>query len=166
MTRKFILFAILLGFCGCCTRTETVNITKSSVSIDSVAFYSIADTVITDMVVKNPDNEDVWTEKCLHQIKRKAFIDTIFNELYAKRLVAYDYYTGKPLLPSEIKKLEKRKDFNRNIVGKFQFYESWFYDNTKHIFMKKVYSIIFGYETFDDRGNVKGYKPMFKIDFE
>jgi len=139
------------------------QINTTNIKLDSLEFTSFADTIICDMVVKNPDPEDMWTEKWLKQLKRKEFIDIIFNEIYKCRLVAYDYYTNKILQPSDVKKIEKQSDFNRNIIGKFQFNETWYYDNKNHSFIKKVNSIIFGYETYDDKGYVKGYKPLFKI---
>lgn len=161
----FIISLNLFGW-GCKSKPDIYTINRYSISIDSLQYYSVADTIVADMVVKNPDKEDTWMEKCLQQLQRKDFIDTIFQQLYSHRLIAYDYYTGKPMSINELRNLEKRNDYSREIVGKFQFYEGWYYDPQHKTFIKKVYYIIFGYETYDDKGYVKGYKPMFKIVFE
>lgn len=158
-----LLLAIVLS---CKHQPQNVVITRNSVSMDSVYMTCIADTFIADLVVRNPDTADWWTAKCVKYLKRQAFIDTLFQQLYAQQLVAYDYYSGKPLSILQIKEIERRDDYNRDIVGKFQFYEGWFYDARHRVFIKKVYSIIFGYETYDDSGMVKGYKPMFRVVFE
>ncbi|MCX7986535.1 MAG: hypothetical protein N2662_06320 [Bacteroidales bacterium] len=163
---KKIMMFITLGFFACQQKPENISIVRNQVMLDTLSFVAIADTIIADMVVKNPDTADWWTEKCLRRLKRESFVDTIFQQLYRKQLVAYDYYTNKPLSTSQIKEIERREDFNRNIVGKFQFYEGWYYDVQNKVFIKKVYAIIFGYETYDDKGMVKGYKPMFKVLFQ
>ncbi len=160
----FMCIAVILFSCN--QKNKELHINRYSISIDSVLFASYADTVIADLVVKSTDKDDWWTEKCMSQLRRKAFIDTIFNEIYNERLIAYDYYTNKPLSIKEVKKIEKLPDYNRDIIGKFQFYEGWYYSNQQHAFIKKVYAIIFGYETYTDKGEVKGYKPLFKVVFE
>lgn len=157
---------LLLALFSCREQSPKFVVARTSVPMDSLNLSCIADTFIADLVVKNPDSADWWTEKCVQRLQRKAFVDTIFQQLYHQQLIAYDYFSGKPLSISQIKELEHRNDFNRNIVGKFQFYEGWYYDYQKKVFLKKVYAIIFGYETYDDNGLVKGYKPMFKVVFE
>jgi hypothetical protein len=117
------------------------------------------------MVVKNPDKEDTWTEKCLSQLKRKALTDSIFDDIYKGKLLAFEYNTHRPLSINAVKKLEETTGYSRDIIGKFQFSEAWFYDKQHHSFIKKVQSIVFGFETYDQSGFVKGYKPLFKIDF-
>lgn len=165
MVKKILFFSslALIASWGCKNSQSNVEITKTEVSIDSLALKSYADTIVCDMVVKNPDKEDLWTEECLKQLKRQPLIDTIFNEIYLGKLQAFDYNTGCPLNIKEVKRLEETSGYSRGIVGKFQFKEVWYYDNKNHTFIKKVHSIIFGYETYDDKGFVKGYKPLFKV---
>ncbi len=148
-----------------CKHPLPANIARTSVSFDSLHLKTYADTIICDMVVKNPDKDDAWIAKCLGHLQRKALIDSIFDDLYNGKLLAYDYATNKALSVEDVKKAEQLKGYSRNIIGKFQFREAWFYDKQKHIFIKKVYSIIFGYEAYDDKGFVKGYRPLFKVEF-
>ena len=46
-----------------------------------------------------------------------------------------------------------------------QFTESWYYSDTLQVLSKKVISVSMGYEILDERGNLIGYKPAFKIYF-
>jgi hypothetical protein len=165
MVRKILIaISLIITLFGCKEPQPKITINKIEVSIDSLLLKSYADTIVCDMVVRNPDKEDIWTEECLKQFKRQAIIDTIFNEIYEGRLVAYDYNSGQALSIKAIKRIEETSGFSRDIIGKFQFKEAWYYDNQNHTFIKKVYSIIFGYENYDDKGFVKGYKPLFRVD--
>ncbi len=148
-----------------CKQSLNNKVSHTSVNIDSIKFKTYADTIVCDMVVKNPDKDDAWMEQCLSRFQRKAFLDSIFSDIYAGNLIALDYLSHKPLSISEVKKMEEMPGFSRNIIGKFQFREAWYYDNIKHAMIKKVYSITFGYENYDDTGFVKGYKPLFRVDF-
>jgi hypothetical protein len=154
-------------FCSvsCKQKSSKPQFIKTIISIDSLKLISYADTLVCDMVVKNPDKEDTWTAECLNQLKRKALVDSIFDDVYKGKLLAYDFISHKPLSIKELKKLEESAGYSRDIIGKFQFREAWFYDKSHHSFIKKVHSIIFGFETYDLSGFVKGYKPLFKIDF-
>jgi hypothetical protein len=164
MIRKFLISIATIALCYSCKETPSkIEITNTEISIDSLKLATYADTIVCDMVVKNPDKEDVWTEECLKKLKRQSLIDTIFNEVYNGKLLAYDYETAKPLSIKEVKRIEETSGYSREIIGKFQFREAWFYDNKNHTLIKKVQSIIFGYETYDDKGFVKGYKPLFKV---
>ena len=162
---KFTIISIILAATSCKQKSSNFQFEKTIVSIDSLKLRSFADTVVCDMVVKNPDKEDTWTAECLNQLKRKALIDSIFDDVYKGKLIAYDFISHKPLSTKELKKIEESAGYSRDIVGKFQFREAWFYDKSHHSFIKKVHSIIFGFETYDLSGFVKGYKPLFKIEF-
>jgi hypothetical protein len=151
--------------CSCKQEPARIQVNKTEVIVDSLKLKSYADTIVCDMVVKNPDKEDMWMEECLHLFNRNALIDSIFEDVYSGRLSAFDYNTNKLLTKKEVKKLEELPGYSRDIVGKFQFREAWFYDKQQHSFIKKVHSIIFGYEIYDDSGFVKGYKPLFKVAF-
>jgi hypothetical protein len=137
-----------------------------TINYDSLKPIIFADSITCDVIVKNPEKDDKWTELCLRSFNRNAFLDTIFNQLYSGRLIAYDYDTHLPLTIKEIRKIEETTGYSRSIIGKFQFNEQWQYDPEKKIMMKKVHSIIFGYENYTEDGFVKGYKPLFKIKLE
>lgn len=122
-----------------------------------------ADTITYDVIIKNPDSTDQWKEKCLSNLNRQAFIDKLFAQLYKENLKAYDFSSGQLLQPSKLKKLEANKEFSRSKIGKIQFKEKWYIDFSSGQMYKKVHSIILGYETYNAQGDIKGYKPLFKI---
>jgi hypothetical protein len=161
----YIAAIIAITMFSCKQRTAEMQIVKNTIKFESVDMKSYADTIVCDMVVKNPDKEDLLTEQWLGQLKRKELTDSIFADIYSGQLIATDFETHKVLTTAEIKRIEETPGYNREIVGKYQFRESWFYDKKQHVFIKKVQSIIFGYETYDERGFVKGYKPLFRVEF-
>lgn len=164
--KRLLLAALFLFSLISCKQTPvTYEIRSANVNFDSLALTNYADTIVCDMVVKNPDTTDVWAQECLHGLKREQLTNNLFNAIYTGKLVAYDFYTHKPLSAAEVKKLEKMPGYSRNIVGKYQFREAWLYDSLNHVFLKKVHSITFGFETYAEQGGVKGYKPLFILKF-
>lgn len=123
----------------------------------------IADTVIYDVVVKNPEPDNHWTEESLRNLNREAFVDLIFNAIYRKELVPYDYFTRKALSIDEIYGLENDPVFSRENIGSIQFVEEWYFDEINLRMEKRVNSITLGYEIFDFDGNLRGYKPAFTV---
>ena len=165
MKIKLVLFMLVCTVCFSC-KQQNPNITKVFITLDSLKFKTYADTIVCDMVVKrNPNNEDILSKNWLTQLRREALTDSIFDDVYKGKLLAYDYETQKQLSVDEVKKIESKQKYSRGIVGKYQFQEAWYYDKQNHTFIKKVHSIIFGYEIYDETGFVKGYKPLFKVKF-
>lgn len=123
----------------------------------------IVDTIIYDVLIKNPNPYDTWTDECLKHLNKEAFVNLLFESVYKNQATALDVLSEKVITPEELKKLEKKKDFDRNKIGKLQFTESWFYNDTLRTMSKKVISVALGYETYDDQGNLIGHKPVFKI---
>ncbi|MBN2214602.1 MAG: hypothetical protein JW723_10180 [Bacteroidales bacterium] len=133
------------------------------ISSQNISGFLIADTIIYDVIIKNPNPYDKWAEKCLSNLKKEAFIDFLFESIYKKQTTAHDLYTDKIITPDELKSLERNKEFNRNKIGKIQFTESWFYSDSLRSMSKKVISVTLGYEILDDKGELIGHKPAFKI---
>lgn len=123
----------------------------------------IGDSIIYDMVIKNANPDDEWAEECLRKLEREKLIQIIFDAVYEKTLIPYDYYENKPLKISDIKKLEADKEFSRDIIGKLQFEEEWSFDETTLQFRKKVNSILLAYEVYNSAGEIRGYKPAFYV---
>ena len=130
---------------------------------DSLVKNLIADTIIYEVKIKNPDPDDKWAEKCLASFDRNRFVDQLFNAVYDKRATVYDFFSGEELTPRGLKRIEKSKDFSRDNVGKIQFYESWYYDSLNLKMEKRIISMVLGYELYGDNGEIIGYKPVFKI---
>lgn len=162
---KLVMLACL-AILAACTQSPVINEVKNvTVAFDSLLLESYADTIVCDMVVKNPEPNDSWMEECLKNFKHTEMLSAIFTDLYSGKLTAYDFFSNKPLSIGELRQLEGIKGYKREIIGKFQFREAWFYDKANHTFIKKVHSITFGYETYDENGGVKGYKPLFVVKF-
>ena len=123
----------------------------------------VADVVVYDVVVKNPDPEDRWTEKCLRHLELEGLVDMLFEAIYREELIPYDYISNEPLSLKDIKDLENNTEFSRNNVGKIQFSEEWYFDQDNLRMEKRVNSLSLGYEVFDLEGNLRGYKPAFLV---
>ncbi len=122
----------------------------------------IADPIIYDVVVKNPDTADVWTTFCLKNTDIDAISKAILNAVYQKRLTPYYYRSDDSILPIDsIKSMEQR--FGTKDIGKMQFNEKWFFNEDSLKLYKEVVSITFGYELKNDLGEVYGYRPAFKV---
>ena len=139
---------------------------KPKVQIGDESNYAvIADTIINDVVIKNPDNDE-WTDYCLRNLDKKTFVNKLFKLVYSGELTPYNFFLDTPMTIEEVKTIEKGSEYNRDNIAKVQFEESWYFDFENHKMIKKVNSIMIAYEIYDNDNNVKGYKPVFKIYFK
>ncbi|MFC2152747.1 hypothetical protein ACFLSE_09475, partial [Bacteroidota bacterium] len=156
--KSIILFLILI--------VASCNFNQSEPKIVSIGdeniFLELADTIITDVVILNPNNDE-WTEYCLRNLDRKILVDEIFKSVYSGDLIPFEFFYNKPLSISDIKDLEENPEFSREKIAKAQFEEAWYYDPVSQQMTKKVLSIMLAYEIYDLQGEVKGYKPAFKV---
>ena len=123
----------------------------------------IVDTIIYDVIIKNPNPFDSWTDECLEHLNKEQFVDILFESVYEENAIAHDIFSENIITPDELKNLERKKNFSRDNIGKIQFTESWFYNDSLRSMSKKVISISLGYEIFDEQGDLIGHKPAFKI---
>ncbi len=128
-------------------------------------FIVIADTIVNDVVIMNPDNDE-WTEYCLRNLDKKTLVDEIFKSVYAGELLPYEFFHNDPLSLEDIKALEDDPKFSRNKIAKVQFEEAWHYNPVNQKMVKKVHSIMLAYEIYNSLGEIKGYKPAFKVYFK
>lgn len=166
LTANVIVFCIIICFPGCTeSRQKPVDIVETEIIVrDSTAMNLIADTIIYDVIIKNTDPDNDWTEKCLGKLNRNELIDQLFESVYNKQARAYNFFTGKVLKPAQLKRIEKDKDFDRSNIGKLQFTEAWYYDPSNIVLQKKILSITLGYELQGNNDLIIGYKPVFKIE--
>mgnify|MGYP006944205848 CR=1 FL=1 len=123
----------------------------------------IADQIIYDVIIKNPDPGDEWTEKCLVGLKRGELVDFIFAGLYDDRFRAYDIFNDKLIPVRMIRKMEKDGEFTRDQVSKIQFVEDWYVDTEGYPMSKRVTEVRLGIEHIDGFGMHLGYNPFFKV---
>ncbi|MCD6201808.1 MAG: hypothetical protein J7K46_08370, partial [Bacteroidales bacterium] len=86
-----------------------------------------------------------------------------FQSIYDGKLKAIDYATDKKLSVKKVRALEKEILKIRNRIAKIQFTEDWYLDTTSLTMQKQVHSMVLGYEIYNDSGQVRGYRPAFKI---
>lgn len=125
-------------------------------------FIIIADTIINDVVIKNPDNDE-WTDFCLRKMDKKTLVNEIFDLVYNEKLTAFEFFQNKPLSIEDIKALENNSEFSRDKIAKVQFEEAWYFDPINQKMIKKVHSIMLAYEIYNNLGEIRGYKPAFKV---
>ena len=155
--RIFFFIAILAVVISC---AGPENKTRDNAPIPGAI---LADTISYPVVIKNPDTTDTWTTECLRPLDRKKLVDAVFDAVYSNDAQAYNYFTNEPMSIKDVKALEKTDEFSRENVGKLQFWESWYFDEKKQIFTKKVHKILVAYEVFTEDGVLRNYKPAFYI---
>ncbi|MFP4019505.1 MAG: hypothetical protein ACLFNJ_03740 [Bacteroidales bacterium] len=127
------------------------------------SYEIIADSISYGVVIKNRDTTDTWQKKWLKNLDKQMVIDRVFEAVYEKELQPYDYFTGEKLSVKDIKKLERKKEFSRDKIGKIQFEETWNFDANNLRMVKAVKSIMLSYEVYREDSTFRGYKPAFKV---
>ena len=153
-------------FSGCNNGKEKITSTHpatSDIFLDEGGTL-IADPITYDVVVKNPDPEDKWTNEQLGNFNLDKLVKMVFSSIEKGKVTAFNYHTGEEMDLKEIKDLEKSDDFDRSKIGKVQFIEDWYFNEEKLTMSKKVKSIMFAYEVYDQFGKIRGYKAAFRID--
>jgi len=136
---------------------------KGTLGADSSLGYLVADTITYDVVIRNPDPEDLWRAQCLQGLDRQAFIDNIFNMLYEEKAIAYHFETREKITPAQLKNLES-DGFKRDNIGMIQFTETWYLDPQQNQMTKKVLFMVLGYDYYTSEGELFGHKPLFRVE--
>ncbi len=164
MKIKYILFSVLISGVFYSCNQKDIEIKK--VEIGQEGYYSVfADTIVNDVLILNPDSNE-WTDYCLRNLKKDVLVEEIFNSVYSGKLVPYEFFQDVPLKITDIQSLENDPEFSRDRIAKVQFEEAWFFDTSNQIMVKKVHSIMLAYEIYNLEGEIKGYKPAFKVYFK
>lgn len=168
--KKWLLIFVLIFALVSCKKTQTRNssvgvdtpqVEKYYENIDSGAIV-ISNPIMYDVIVRNPDPNDDWTDYCLANTNIKPLMNVIFKAIYTGRLTPYYYRSDDSIIPIDsVKELESL--ITKNPIGKLQFQEKWYIDEDSLKFYKKVESIVFGYERKTVNGEVYGYKALFRV---
>lgn len=146
--------------------SEEASASSAKLPIDaeiSELGYLFADTIIYEVLVKNPNPLDSWAEERLQYLSKRSLIDSLFDAVYKKELIAYDFFEETPLSIRDVEKIEQQFDNSRELIGKMQFTERWYYNPQTFHMEKEVLSIALGYENHTSSGEMIGYKPVFKL---
>ncbi len=121
--------------------------------------------IISDNFIINRDSADSWGNECLSEFNRLGLIDEIFENVYAQKIIPYDYFTGEKLSLDQLKKEENEGKFSRMNISKIRFEENWIWNKEKTELRKEVKSITLAYEVYDSSGRSRGQKPLFRLVF-
>ncbi len=155
------------------TASETDStVTEENVYKKTGNFYAtennesliIADPIIYDVIVKNPNPDDEWMTMCLENADIQALQNIIYNAVYQGKLIPYHYRLD-TLLSIEYVKLYELENKDEQ-VAKILFEEQWFFNENTFEMYKKVNNISIGYELKNENGEVYGYKGGFKVYFD
>lgn len=148
----------MISILVCCKEIKNENKSSSGSEMEV-----IADTIIYDVLLKNPNPTDEWANYCLQSLDLDQLVDYIFEGVYKKQLKPIEFFSDQDLDIKDIKLLEKEEEFSRDKIARAQFEEIWYYNKNKHIMQKHVHSIMLAYEVYNNKGEIKGYKPAFKV---
>jgi hypothetical protein len=162
---QFIL--ILVIFAIACNKTEKVTPEKTSDYLsDSTPGLVVADTIIYEVNIVNPNPEDTWTQECLSGLDHKSLIDNIFTMIYDGTATAYNHETGEKMTPAQVEKMEKEDSFDRTKIGMVQFKEVWYINPAETEMTKKVLSMVLGMGVYSNLGEFKGNKAIMRIQLQ
>lgn len=122
----------------------------------------IANPIVYEVLVNNPNPEDEWKTECLANTNIKIMVNDIIEAAKNGTLSTFDYYDNHPLSKSELQKIITESNLLEN-TGNIQFEEEWFWDRENLQLKKRVKKIMFGYEIYDSEGKLRGYKASFVV---
>jgi len=166
--KTLIIILLIAGITACKQQNSEPSVTGKAKTLKDttlLTFQPIAESIRYDVVIKNPDPTDEWTETCLKGLDREKLIDEIYKAIYAEKVKAYDYYTDDPISVEQVKEIEKQAESDGVEAAKVQFLEDWFFDPVTFNLYKKVHYIMLAYEILDEKGNARNYKAAFYVPF-
>lgn len=156
----FLFMALLFG---CSPKHRVENKNRPVIHSDSLNGAVMADSIVYDVIIHNPDPENPSTTEYLKDLRHEALIDSLFDLVYSEKITAYDLFTNEILKVKDVKKMESEAGYSRDHIGKIQFTERWYFDKSTKQFKKEVMSLALGYELLNQDSTLRGYKPVFKI---
>ena len=157
--------------------------TKSS---DSTNKFLITKKIQYDVFIKSIDKGKDWWVDNIETTDREKFLKTIIDVAAKGKLKVYDFFM-KPLDKKKFAEiLHKtdtvvmqrltepyadydtvlRTDFDQTSILKMRFVEEWALNTQTFKFYKKVLAICPMVEGLDDKGNLRGYTPLFWVFFD
>jgi hypothetical protein len=124
----------------------------------------IASDIVTEVIIRPDPEGDPWEVEKVAGYNGQSLVDSIFNRIYNGRMTVYDYHSGEPLKPADVKKIEAEFKNDRTKIGKISFTEDWYYFPEENRVEKRTKSVTFGYELYNNVGKVYAYKAAFRAD--
>jgi hypothetical protein len=161
-----VVFTLLLTFAGCGKNREKITPADGPPAHDTALGLIAADTIIYDVVIRNPNPDDTWKAFCLSRVNYAVLIDSIFSMVYSGRISAFDHETREKLTIRQVQEIENADGFSRDKIGMIQFTEVWYLNPAEKSMHKKVISMVLGYDYFTPEGELFGHQPVFRVDME
>lgn len=124
----------------------------------------IARDIVTEVIIRPDPEGDPWEVEKVAGFNGESLVDGIFSSIYDGTMTVYDYHSGEPLKPMDVKKIEGEFKNDRTKIGKISFTEDWYYFPEEHRVEKKTKSVTFGYELYNNVGKVYAYRAAFRAD--
>ncbi len=167
MSLKIMMSAwLVLLFTSCHNHTPEVQATAQLADSGITKNMEVADTIIYQVIISNPNPDDSWTTECLRGLNRKTLVDSIFKMVYDGRLIAVNRETREKLTVKQLRDMEKADGFSRDEIGMIQFTEAWYLDPANRNMTKKVLAMDLGYNYYTSEGDLVGYKSLFRVEMK
>jgi hypothetical protein len=126
----------------------------------------IARDIVTEVIIRPDPQGDPWEIEKVAGFSGEPLVDGIFSRIYDGSLTVYDYHSGNPLSPADVKKIEGEFKNDRTKIGKLSFTEDWYYYPEENRVIKQARSVTFGYELYNNVGKVYAYRAAFRADLQ
>jgi hypothetical protein len=174
MSKNYLLLFLLLVVMTSCgdsgrvppagSRTGTGVSLPPDTSATSADLVLIASDIVTEVIIRPDPEGDPWEVEKVAGYRGDIMVNTIFGLIYEGKLTAWDYHSGNPMKPAEVRDIEKEFSNDRSKIGKLSFTEDWYYDPSSNRIEKITKSAVFGYELYNGEGKVYAYKAAFRAD--
>jgi hypothetical protein len=174
MSKNQILLFLILAVATSCgdsgrvppadSRTDPAGSMQPVPSTASPNLIMIASDIVTEVIIRPDPEGDPWEIEKVAGYRGDLMVNTIFGLIYEGKLTAWDYHSGKPMKPAEVRDIEKEYSNDRSKIGKLSFTEDWYYDPSTNRIEKIVKSAVFGYELYNGEGKVYAYRAAFRAD--
>jgi hypothetical protein len=166
--RPIIMMAVclMIFFTACRKHSSEIPAIASETKSGIPSGIEVADTIIYQVIISNPNPDDTWTTECLRGLSRKTLVDSIFSMVYDGRLAAVKRETHEKLTIKQLKDIEMADGFSRDKIGMIQFTEAWYLDPATRTMAKKVLAMDLGYNYYTSEGDLVGYKSLFRVEMK
>lgn len=126
----------------------------------------IATDIVTEVIIRPDPEGDPWDVEKVAGYRGDPLVEAIFSRIYEGTLTVYDYHSGEPLTPADVKKIEGEFKNDRSQIGKLSFTEDWYYYPEENRIEKRTKGVTFGYELYNNQGKVYAYRAAFRADLQ
>ena len=162
-----IILSGILIFNFSCKNSTVKEVPKSITGSSELSsgLILVGKDIITEVILKPDTLGDPWEVEKVKNFNGKLLFPNLFENIYNKKVTVYDIFTGKPLNPQDVRKIEKEIGNDHSKIGKIQFLEDWYFNPLNDQIIKKIKSASFAYEIQRQAGLPTGYKALFRLNF-